>query len=163
MHALACQDAAMLDGGVAAWEAAGYRAYSGVHVPSKAFAEVVEHEAGTPYRTAPELNALIDNGTDIIIFDSRSYEEHRNNSIRDAVSVPGAEVVYSFKDLAPSPDTTVIVNCGIVPGVSLAHSRDAMPLAQQTRVAEGRCHSTWPGTKPRMARHTSRRRARSRD
>src|ERR1700682_1637749 len=42
-------DVAVLDGGIAAWEAAGYRLYSGVHVPSKAFAEVVEHEAGTPY------------------------------------------------------------------------------------------------------------------
>src|SRR5207342_771159 len=67
-------DVAVLDGGIAAWEAAGYRLYSGVHVPSKAFAEVVEHEAGTPYLSAPELKALIDSGTDIAIFDSRSYE-----------------------------------------------------------------------------------------
>jgi rhodanese-related sulfurtransferase len=105
-------DVAVLDGGLAAWEAAGYRVYSGVHVPSKAFAEVVEHEAGTPYVSAPELKALIDSGTDIAIFDSRSYEEYHNNSIPGAISVPGAELVYRFKDLVPSPDTTVIVNCG---------------------------------------------------
>ncbi len=30
-----------LEGGVAAWQAAGFPVYSGVHVPSKAFAEVV--------------------------------------------------------------------------------------------------------------------------
>ena len=48
MAALGYQDVALLDGGIAAWEAAGFRVYSGVHVPSKAFAEVVEHEAGTP-------------------------------------------------------------------------------------------------------------------
>ena len=53
---------------------AGYRLYSGVHVPSKAFAEVVEHEAGTPWISAPDLKALIDSGADIAIFDSRSYE-----------------------------------------------------------------------------------------
>jgi rhodanese-related sulfurtransferase len=81
-------------------------------VPSKADAEEVEHEAGTPYGTAPELKALIDSGADIAIFDSRSYEEYHNNSIPTAISVPGAELVYRFADMVPSPDTTVIVNCG---------------------------------------------------
>ena len=105
-------DVAVLDGGIAAWEAAGYRVYSGVHVPSKAFAEVVEHEAGTPWISAPDLKGLIDSGAEIAIFDSRSYEEYHNNSIPGAISVPGAELVYRFPDLVPSPDTTVIVNCG---------------------------------------------------
>ena len=41
-------DVSVLADGVGAWEAAGYPIYSGVHVPSKAFAEVVEHEYGTP-------------------------------------------------------------------------------------------------------------------
>src|ERR1041385_5287147 len=112
MSALGYTDVAALEGGIAAWQAAGYRLYSGVHVPSKAFAEVVEHEAGTPYVTAPELKALIDSGSDIAIFDSRSYEEYHNNSIPTAISVPGAELVYRFTDMVPSPDTTVIVNCG---------------------------------------------------
>ncbi len=112
MSALGYEDVAVLDGGIAAWEAAGHRLYSGVHVPSKAFAEVVEHEAGTPHLSAPELKALIDRGADIAIFDSRSYEEYHNNSIPTAISVPGAELVYRFTDLVPSPDTTIIVNCG---------------------------------------------------
>jgi rhodanese-related sulfurtransferase len=112
MAALGYQDVAVLEGGVAAWEAAGYRLYSGVHVPSKAFAEVVEHEAGTPWISAPELQALIEGGADIAIYDSRSYEEYHNNSIPNAISVPGAELVYRFTDLTPSPQTTVIVNCG---------------------------------------------------
>ncbi len=42
-------DVSVLAGGVEAWEAAGFPVYSGVHVPSKAFAEVVEHEYGTPW------------------------------------------------------------------------------------------------------------------
>src|SRR5215472_16296056 len=37
-------DVSLLAGGVASWEQAGYPVYSGVHVPSKAFAEVVEHD-----------------------------------------------------------------------------------------------------------------------
>src|SRR5262249_1761562 len=99
MRGLGYEDAAGLDGGIASWEAAGYRIYSGVHVPSKAFAEVVEHEAGTPYLSASELKALIDSRADIVIFDSRSYEEYHDNSIPTAISVPGAELVYRFTDM----------------------------------------------------------------
>jgi rhodanese-related sulfurtransferase len=102
----------ILDGGIASWESAGFRIYSGVHVPSKAFAEVVEHDLGTPWITATELKALIDAGQDITVFDSRSFAEYHSNSIPSAVSVPGAELVYRFKDLVPSSSTTVIVNCG---------------------------------------------------
>ena len=112
MSALGYHDVASLDGGIAAWEAAGFRIYSGVHVPSKAFAEVVEHEARTPWISAQDLQALIDRKANIAIYDSRSYEEYHSNSIPTAVSVPGAELVYRFADLMPSPDTTVIVNCG---------------------------------------------------
>jgi rhodanese-related sulfurtransferase len=112
MSALGYQDVAMLDGGISAWEAAGFPVYSGVHVPSKAFAEVVEHEAGTPWISIHDLQALIDSKADIAIYDSRSYEEYHNNSIPTAISVPGAELVYRFADLMPSPDTTIIVNCG---------------------------------------------------
>ena len=112
MAALGYTDVSVLAGGVAAWEAAGYRIYSGVHVPSKAFAEVVEHEAGTPWITAEQLKELLDSRADIALFDSRSYDEYHDNSIPGAISVPGAELVYRFADLVPSPDTTVIVNCG---------------------------------------------------
>ena len=112
MAALGYSDVSVLEGGLKAWEAAGFRIYSGVHVPSKAFAEVVEHEAGTPWITAEQLKELIDSGADIALFDSRSYEEYNNNSIPTAISVPGAELVYRFGDLVPSSKTLVIVNCG---------------------------------------------------
>ena len=44
-----------LDGGVAAWAAAGFELFSGVHVPSKAFGEFVEHACDTPNISAEEL------------------------------------------------------------------------------------------------------------
>lgn len=112
MEGLGYTDVSLLTGGVSAWEAAGYRVYSGVHVPSKAFAEVVEHEAGTPWIDAAALDRLIQSGTDMVLLDSRSYEEYHNNSIPTAISVPGAELVYRFHDLVPSKDTLVVVNCG---------------------------------------------------
>ena len=112
MTALGYTDVSALEGGLAAWEKAGYRIYSGVHVPSKAFAEVIEHEAGTPWITAEELKKMIDAKTDMALFDSRSFDEFHGNSIPTAISVPGAELVYRFKDMVPSPSTTVVVNCG---------------------------------------------------
>ena len=112
MADLGYSDVSVLDGGIAAWERLGFCIYSGVHVPSKAFAEVVEHDLGTPWITAGELKELIDSGQDIAVLDSRSFAEYHTNSIPTAVSVPGAELVYRFKDLVPSPGTMVIVNCG---------------------------------------------------
>ena len=112
MADLGYSDVSVLDGGIAAWERAGFRIYSGVHVPSKAFAEVVEHDLGTPWIAADELKALIDGGRDIAVLDSRSFDEYHTNTIPTAISVPGAELVYRFKDLVPSPSTMVIVNCG---------------------------------------------------
>jgi len=105
-------DVSVLAGGVAAWEAAGFPVYSGVHVPSKAFAEVVEHEYGTPWISAEELAERQKSSERMVIFDSRSYEEYHSNSIPGAISVPGAELVYRFRELVPSPDTFVVVNCG---------------------------------------------------
>ena len=37
-----------LEGGVAAWEKAGFELFSGVNVPSKAFGEYIEHACETP-------------------------------------------------------------------------------------------------------------------
>jgi rhodanese-related sulfurtransferase len=105
-------DVSVLEGGVKAWEAAGYPVYSGVHVPSKAFAEVVEHEYGTPWISAEELALRQKSGEPMAIFDSRSYEEYHSNTIPGAISVPGAELVYRFRELVSSPDTFVVVNCG---------------------------------------------------
>src|ERR1017187_7846539 len=41
-------DLSTLDGGIAAWAAAGFELFSGVHVPSKAFGEFIEHSSHTP-------------------------------------------------------------------------------------------------------------------
>lgn len=105
-------DVCVLQGGLRAWIDAGYRVYSGVHVPSKAFAEVVEHHCGTPWKSAEDIEKLRKSGADMVIFDSRSFEEYNNNSIPGAVSVPGAELVYRFDELVKSRDTMVVVNCG---------------------------------------------------
>jgi rhodanese-related sulfurtransferase len=104
-------DVSVLDGGNPAWEAAGYELFSGVNVPSKAFGEFVEHESGTPNISAEELNALMTSGTDMVVLDSRPFDEFFRVSIPTGVNVPGAELVLRVHDMAPSPETLVVVNC----------------------------------------------------
>jgi rhodanese-related sulfurtransferase len=100
-----------LDGGVAAWAAAGFELFSGVNVPSKAFGEFVEHSSGTPSIAAAELERLLREGADVVVLDSRPFDEYARVSIPTAVNVPGAELVLRVRDLAPSPATMVVVNC----------------------------------------------------
>jgi rhodanese-related sulfurtransferase len=104
-------DLSYLDGGVAAWEKAGLELFSGVNVPSKAFGEFVEHASGTPSIDAAELDRLIRSGTDMVVLDSRPFDEYQRVSIPTAVNVPGAELVLRVHDMAPSPQTLVVVNC----------------------------------------------------
>jgi len=104
-------DLHVLEGGNPAWEAAGYELFSGVNVPSKAFGEQVEHENDTPSISADELNTLIQSGTNMVVLDSRPFDEYARVSIPTGVNVPGAELVLRVHDIAPSPDTLVVVNC----------------------------------------------------
>jgi rhodanese-related sulfurtransferase len=104
-------DLAILDGGVSAWEAAGFELFSGVNVPSKAFGEHVEHDSGTPSISADELDALIRGKADMVVVDSRPFDEFQRVSIPTATNVPGAELVLRIHDIAPRPETLVVVNC----------------------------------------------------
>jgi rhodanese-related sulfurtransferase len=104
-------DLSYLDGGVAAWAAAGFELFSGVNVPSKAFGEFVEHACHTPNIGPEELHRLIQDRADIVVLDSRPFDEYQRVSIPTATSVPGAELVLRVRDMAPSPDTLVVVNC----------------------------------------------------
>jgi rhodanese-related sulfurtransferase len=104
-------DLSYLAGGVAAWAEAGFELFAGVNVPSKAFGEFVEHAHATPSIDADELDRRIHAGADMVVLDARPFDEYRRVSIPTATNVPGAELVLRVRDLAPSPDTTVVVNC----------------------------------------------------
>jgi rhodanese-related sulfurtransferase len=104
-------DLSYLDGGVRAWEKAGFVTFSGVHVPSKAFGEFVEHDSKTPSVSAAELDAMMRSGVDLKVLDSRPFDEYSRISIPTGINVPGAELVLHLRDIVPSPDTTIVVNC----------------------------------------------------
>jgi rhodanese-related sulfurtransferase len=104
-------DLRALAGGVSGWADAGLELFSGVNVPSKAFGEYIEHACATPSIAADELDRLIRDGTDMVVLDSRPFDEYQRVSIPTAINVPGAELVLRVRDIAPSPDTLVVVNC----------------------------------------------------
>ena len=101
----------VLDGGIDAWAAEGYEVYSGINVPSKAFGEFVEHHENTPRMPAQEIKNKVDAGEKVVILDSRPVAEYTKMSIPGGIDCPGAELVYRVHDLAPTPDTLVVVNC----------------------------------------------------
>jgi rhodanese-related sulfurtransferase len=104
-------DVRVLAGGIKAWAAAGFELFSGVNVPSKAFGEYIEHVNGTPSIAAAELQTLMGKGADMVVLDSRPFDEYAAVSIPTSTNVPGAELVLRARDIAPSPDTLVVVNC----------------------------------------------------
>jgi rhodanese-related sulfurtransferase len=104
-------DLSYLQGGLAAWEKAGLELFSGVNVPSKAFGEHIEHIHHTPSVSPEELDGLMKGGTDMVIVDSRPFDEFQRVSIPTATNVPGAELVLRIHDIAPKPETLVVVNC----------------------------------------------------
>jgi rhodanese-related sulfurtransferase/predicted metal-dependent enzyme (double-stranded beta helix superfamily) len=97
--------------GIEGWTRAGYELFSGVHVPSKAFGEVVEQIEGTPHIEALELKERLDAGEDVLILDSRPLDEFERMSIPGGIACPGAELAYRTPGLVKSPDTLVVVNC----------------------------------------------------
>jgi rhodanese-related sulfurtransferase len=101
----------LLDGGLAGWRNAGGEIFRDVNAPSKAFGELVEAQRHTPSLSAPEVQALLDADADVVLLDARRFEEYNTMSIPGGISVPGAELVLRVQELAPRPETQVIVNC----------------------------------------------------
>ena len=105
-------DISILAGGVNAWAEAGFMLFGGLNVPSKLFGEYVEHRFAPPCITVLDLKAKMAAGEDLVIVDSRPFDEYTRLTIPGGANLPGAELVYRLRDLAPDPKTPVVVNCG---------------------------------------------------
>ncbi|MGE0384981.1 MAG: rhodanese-like domain-containing protein [Gammaproteobacteria bacterium] len=102
---------AILAGGVEGWRASGGELFRDVNVPSKAFGELVESVRHTPSLPAPEIKRLLDEGADVVVLDARRFDEYQTMTLPGSISVPGGELAYRVRELAPRPGTTVIVHC----------------------------------------------------
>lgn len=105
-------DVRVLDGGLAAWAAAGHKVHSGGdHVIGQAFGEWIEEIYTTPHISVPEFLERRAAGEDIVLLDSRPIGEFTNHSLPGGTSIPGAELVYRAAEVVSSPDSLVVVNC----------------------------------------------------
>jgi rhodanese-related sulfurtransferase len=109
--ALGYTEVRQLEGGLEAWRNAGFEIFIDVNSYAKAFGELVESRRHTPSLDAEEVAALMASRADIRILDVRRPDEYTTMNIPGSVSVPGAELVLRAGQVAPDPETTIVVNC----------------------------------------------------
>ncbi|CAM3871841.1 Cystathionine beta-lyase [Pseudomonas reidholzensis] len=100
-----------LEGGARGWQAAGHELFAGVHLPSKAFGELVEHACHTPRVSAEQLAIWQRQGKPLVVLDGRPLDEFAKMSIPGATCCPNGELGYRFEDLVADPQTPVVINC----------------------------------------------------
>lgn len=117
-----------LRGGAQAWADAGFTLFQGVNVPSKTFGELLEIERGTPHISAATLaswrpQASAGNAHDdpaqrdrdafagAVVIDGRPHSEFEKMRIPGACCCPNGELVLHADELAPDPETTIVINC----------------------------------------------------
>src|SRR5205823_4383790 len=108
LAAMGYRDVRVLAGGLGAWRAAGRRVVQGLNVPSKVFGERALHEWRTPQITPEDLVRRIEKREDMVIVDSRTYEEYQRGCIPGAINVQGGELVFRFGELVERPVTNIV-------------------------------------------------------
>lgn len=111
LQALGYGNVHVLGGGADGWKAAGFELFAGVHVPSKAFGELVEEASHTPHVTAQQLAEWQARGELLVVLDGRPFDEYRKMTIPGSVCCPNGELGYRVHDLVPDERTPIVVNC----------------------------------------------------
>ena len=102
----------ILQNGIQGWQADGYATFAGVNLPSKTFGELAEHAYETPRLSALELHELLhDDRHKIVVLDGRPVPEYKKMNIPGSVCCPNGELALRASQLAPDPETTIVINC----------------------------------------------------
>ncbi|AZF05753.1 cystathionine beta-lyase [Pseudomonas sp. R5-89-07] len=111
LQALGYSRVHVLERGADGWQAAGLQLFAGVHVPSKAFGELVEAASHTPHITARQLAEWQARGEPLVLLDGRPFEEYRKMTIPGSICCPNGELGYRVHDLVPDDSTPIVINC----------------------------------------------------
>ncbi len=111
LQALGYDNIHILAGGVDAWAQEGFELFEGVHVPSKAFGEILAEENATAMIAPADLATRMGEGNAPLLLDIRPYGEYHHQTVPGAINCPGAELVYRIADLAGDETTPVVVTC----------------------------------------------------
>ncbi|KPX20487.1 Rhodanese domain protein/cystathionine beta-lyase [Pseudomonas syringae pv. delphinii] len=101
----------ILQGGAQGWRESGRQLFAGVHVPSKAFGELVEQVSHTPHVTATQLAQWQARGEPLVVLDGRPFDEYRKMTIPGSVCCPNGELGYRIRELVGDDSTPIVVNC----------------------------------------------------
>lgn len=112
LEGIGCPDVSLLDGGVAAWEEAGFEAFSGPGALARAFAAHLAEEARPPLMPPAELARARAEGADLVLIDTRPPEEFRALSLPGAVNLPLGELPWRIGALVPGAETVVVMAAG---------------------------------------------------
>jgi len=131
--ALGYREVAAVDGGVAAWRRAGLPIVSGAQVSSRAFGRRVGDLEGVPLVSVATLRQWQQAGRHIALCDVRGADEHTEDCLPGAVSLPGFDAVSHALDMAAESD--VVVLCSSARTRSLMVARTLIDLGLTDVVA----------------------------
>jgi rhodanese-related sulfurtransferase len=86
LQALGYDNICILTGGVDAWAREGFELFEGVHVPSKAFGEILAEENGTAMITPADLAGRMGDGNAPLLLDIRPYGEYHHQTVPGAIN-----------------------------------------------------------------------------
>lgn len=112
LNTMGYEDVRVLDGGIEAWQAAGFNTFAGVNLPSKTFGELAEHAYKTPHLSAHALHDLLnDPEANVLVLDGRPVTEYKKMNIPGAACCPNGELALRAAQMVKDDNTTIVINC----------------------------------------------------
>ncbi|WP_161601168.1 rhodanese-like domain-containing protein [Neoaquamicrobium microcysteis] len=126
------RDVATIDGGMRAWEAAGFPVYKGVNVPSKLLGELAETVWHPRMVAAPDLAAWKAQGRNFRFYDARPPAEYAKMRVPGAACLPNGELAHRLPAIGDE-QTPIVITCagrtrGIVGAIGVALTGYAGPV-----------------------------------
>ena len=117
-------DVSLVQGGLPAWDAAGFGVFAGVNVPSKTLGELLEHDHHPAMIDAATLARWRREGRAHAFFDARPPVEYAKMRIEGARCVPNGELAHRVGAAVPDTATPIVITCagrtrGIVGALTL--------------------------------------------